>query len=91
MDFGRAIVDAEGADLAETCSTIVSVETPVPPITCTQRSATRISASDTATLAIELSAVPSEPVSSTPAHQSIISSDCFRSIRFSASMKPTPS
>ena len=35
--------------------------------------------------------VPGAPLSSTPAHQSIISSLCFRSIMLSASMKPTPS
>src|SRR3546814_3036860 len=56
------------------CSTMVSPDTPVPPITWTQRSATRNSASDTATFAMELSAVPSDPVSRTPAHQSIIRS-----------------
>ena len=39
----------------------------------------------------DLITVPSDPVSSTPAHQSIISSACLRSIIFSASMKPTPS
>ncbi|MNQ45776.1 hypothetical protein D3C85_595650 [compost metagenome] len=57
----------------------------------TQRSATPNRASDTATLVIELSVVPRAPVSSTPAHQSIISSACFSAIRLSASMKPTPS
>lgn len=72
MHLGRAVIDAEGADVAIEALDDGVARGAEPAQTCNERSATREIASEQMTLAIELSVEPRSPLSSTHAACQIV-------------------